>query len=95
MGPLDREAPLDGFRAIVHASLVALHVSMLTTGHVPSSGALWDGIRKHPVYTIAQAGGTQVLSHGHPDTARSQPETALQLVCAIRPPIITDCRSCR
>lgn len=33
---------------------------MLTSGHLPSEGEVWDTVRKHPVYTWFQAGGTQV-----------------------------------
>lgn len=44
----------------MHVSLVALHAAMLTSGHLESSGAIWDTVRKHPIYTFAQAGGTQV-----------------------------------
>jgi len=51
---------VDGCRAIVHISLVALHAAMLTTGHLPSKGALWDDFRRNPIYTWFQAGGIQV-----------------------------------
>ncbi len=51
---------LDGFRAIVHLSLIALHVSMLTTSHLPSKGDEWIAFKKNPVFTFFQAGGIQV-----------------------------------
>ena len=58
--PSTRYDSVDGFRAIVHVSLVALHAAMLTSGHLPSEGEVWETVRKHPVYTWFQAGGTQV-----------------------------------
>lgn len=52
--------PIDGIRAITHLSLIALHTSMITTAHLPSSGILWNTIRSNPIYTIFQAGAIQV-----------------------------------
>jgi peptidoglycan/LPS O-acetylase OafA/YrhL len=51
---------VDGMRAITHIGLVALHVAILTTAHLPSRGELWDIFRKHPLYTFSQAGAIQV-----------------------------------
>lgn len=58
----DREflAPVAGFRAIVHLSLIALHAAMLTSGHLPSEGEEWDQFKGSWVYTSMQAGGIQV-----------------------------------
>lgn len=55
-----RYAPIDGVRSLAHISLVALHASMLLTGFLPSDGPLWEAVKSHPVFTLAQAGGTQV-----------------------------------
>ena len=33
---------------------------MILTAHLPSQGAFWQGVKKHLVYTAAQAGGVQV-----------------------------------
>ena len=51
---------VDGFRAVVHLSLVALHCAMLASAHLPSEGPVWQAVRKHPLYSVAQAGGVQV-----------------------------------
>lgn len=52
--------PVDGFRALVHVSLIALHCAMLTTGHLPSTGEAWGSFKKNILYTSFQAGGIQV-----------------------------------
>ena len=41
--------PVNGFRALVHASLIALHCAMLTTGHLPSAGPVWDKFKENIV----------------------------------------------
>ena len=57
--PLRLDA-LDGFRAIVHVSLIALHTAMLTSGHLESVGPVWLATKKNLLYSVFQAGGTQV-----------------------------------
>lgn len=59
-GMSERLHSLDGFRAIVHVSIIALHAAMLTTCHMSAPGNTWDAYRKNPVYTFMMAGGTQV-----------------------------------
>jgi len=56
----ERNGVIDGFRAVVHVSLIALHSAMLTSGHLPSEGPVWLGVKKNLIYTFFQAGGTQV-----------------------------------
>ena len=53
-------APVSGFRALTHLSLIALHVAMLTSGHLPSVGAQWDQFKGSWVFTSMQAGAVQV-----------------------------------
>lgn len=53
-------ACIDGLRTVVHVSLVALHASMLVTGHLPSTGTLWNSFKNNYFYSFAQAGGIQV-----------------------------------
>lgn len=55
-----KESSIEGIRALTHLSLIALHSSMILTAHLPSQGLFWQGIKKHLVYTAAQAGGVQV-----------------------------------
>lgn len=52
--------PVEGLRGLTHLSLIALHAGMMATAHLPSEGPLWDAFRRHPVFSVMQAGGTQV-----------------------------------
>lgn len=60
MSEVKRNNSIDGFRAIVHVSLVALHCAMLMSGHLASTGGLWNSVKTNYAYTFFQAGGIQV-----------------------------------
>ena len=52
--------PVSGFRALTHLSLICLHVAMLVSGHLPSTGAEWDKFKGSYLFTCFQAGAIQV-----------------------------------
>lgn len=52
--------PIEGLRAIVHASVVFLHAAVLTSSHLPSDGLVWVEFVKSKWRSTALAGGVQV-----------------------------------
>jgi len=57
---MNRLSGLDGLRGVLHLSLVALHVCMMATAHVPAEGAVWIAISSSSLYSLFQLGGIQV-----------------------------------
>eukprot|EP01063_Lacrimia_lanifica_P003803 TRINITY_DN12079_c0_g1_i9.p1 TRINITY_DN12079_c0_g1~~TRINITY_DN12079_c0_g1_i9.p1 ORF type:complete len:450 (+),score=143.55 TRINITY_DN12079_c0_g1_i9:75-1424(+) len=53
-------APIEGVRAVLHLSLVALHAAMTTTAHLPRVGAAWEGWQQSGVVAAMNGGGAQV-----------------------------------
>lgn len=51
---------IDFLRAVTHISIIAFHSAMLTTGHLPSSGDIWNQYKNSWWYTFALCGGIQV-----------------------------------
>jgi peptidoglycan/LPS O-acetylase OafA/YrhL len=51
---------VDFLRAVTHVSIIAFHSAMLTTGHLPSSGDIWNSYKSSWWYTFALSGGIQV-----------------------------------
>ena len=52
--------PIEGLRAIAHASVVFLHAAVLTSSHLPSDGPVWVEFVKSKWRSTALAGGVQV-----------------------------------
>ena len=51
---------LDGVRVLTHISLIALHTSLLMTGHLPFDDKLWQNVKTNYLFTTFQMGGIQV-----------------------------------
>ena len=53
---------LDGVRVLTHISLIALHTSLLMTGHLPFDGELWQNVKTNYLFTTFQMGGDTACS---------------------------------
>ena len=51
---------VNGMRAVLTLSLVALHTSILATSHFRLGSAPWRAFVEHPLYGVLQGGGLQV-----------------------------------